>query len=176
MSNFLWVLVELGENISAFISWFFLIAFLFNLASSINQPDKSRVQLSFIMMISYFTSSLISLEKATYLDYLLFDIVTILIILMWRAKITYRPPTAMPYLIAGMSFNGSLMLGMHYDTVVLGNYDYWWFWAVYALGTLLVDMLMAAVLIINKDFLGFIRVAKKFKALFHSQKNSSALS
>lgn len=164
MNEFLWVLVELGENISAFIAWFFLVAFLFHLSSSINKPNKSAVQLSCIMMVSYFLSSFLSLDAVTYLDYFMCDAVTIFIVLIWYAKTKFATPAALIYLITGMSVNALLFLGMHYDVVILKNEDYWWFWAVYAIGTISIDLLMALALIVNKDILGLEWAFKQTRA------------
>ena len=168
MIDFLRFIVDLGENISAFVTWLFLIAFLFNLSSSVNKPDKSRVQLSLIMMVSYFSSAVLSLKTVTYLDYFMFDIVTILIVIIWGIKTKYTIPTALIYLITGMSINAMLFLGMHYDTVIIGNIDYWWFWAVYVIGTISIDLLMALVLIINKDLLGLAWIYNKTKMRVNS--------
>ena len=72
MTDLLWLLVKVGENLGNFILWLFLIAFLFNLSSSINKQDKSLLHISLIMMISYFLSAFLSLETSTYKDYFIF--------------------------------------------------------------------------------------------------------
>ena len=49
---------------------------------------------------------------------------------------------------------------MHYDSIVLGNLDYWWFWALYAIGQIIFDLTMLLVLLINKDFLGLVALKR----------------
>lgn len=158
MTEFLWILARVGENLGNFILWFFLIAFLFNLSSSINKQDKSRVHISIIMLVSYFLSSFLSMETTTYIDYFIFDVITVLILMLWRKRTLQPIPTAFYYLILGMSVNSCLFMGMHYDVQIKGNFDYWWFWAVYGFGVVTFDLVMVIALFINKDFLGFVRL------------------
>ncbi|ATC83129.1 hypothetical protein PAGA_a2914 [Pseudoalteromonas agarivorans DSM 14585] len=55
-------------------------------------------------------------------------------------------------------------MAMHYDYVVLVSYDYWWLWGVYGVGQFSSDLIMAIVLIINKDILGLVKLKR---ALFN---------
>ncbi|MGO2180889.1 MAG: hypothetical protein ACTH36_00935 [Pseudoalteromonas nigrifaciens] len=49
---------------------------------------------------------------------------------------------------------------MYYDLYVLENIDEWWLWSVYSIGVNVIDLLMIAVLFINKDFLGLIKLKR----------------
>ncbi|ADT67751.1 MULTISPECIES: hypothetical protein [Pseudoalteromonas] len=158
MTDLLWLLVKVGENLGNFILWLFLIAFLYNLSSSINKQDKSLLHISLIMMISYFLSAFLSLETSTYKDYFIFDLTTIFTLFLWRKITLQNTPIAFYYLILGLGVNTCLFLGMHYDVQVKGNIDYWWFWAAYGFGVILFDLIMALALFINKDFLGLVRL------------------
>ncbi|KPZ58898.1 hypothetical protein AN389_02852 [Pseudoalteromonas sp. P1-7a] len=165
MADILWRLVDLGDNVGILFTWFFLIAFLYNLSASINKLDKSRVQLSFIMMVSYIASLFMDTYTETpHLNYFYYDAVTILVLLLWRNFIAQAIPTPFYYLIIGLSFNACLFLGMHYDIVIQGTLYYWWFWTVYTFGMYFSDFTMALVLIINKDILGLIKLKR---ALFN---------
>ncbi|TMO71569.1 hypothetical protein CWC17_16290 [Pseudoalteromonas sp. S3785] len=165
MADILWELVDLGYNVAVLFTWFFLIAFLYNLSASINKPDKSRAQLSFIMMASYTASLLMGPLIATpHLNYFYYDAVTLLILLLWRNFTNQTIPTSFYYLIVGLSCNACLFLGMHYDIVIQGTLYYWWFWAVYIFGMYFSDFTMALVLIINKDILGLVKLKR---ALFN---------
>nr|WP_300420116.1 hypothetical protein [uncultured Pseudoalteromonas sp.] len=73
-------------------------------------------------------------------------------------------PIAFYYLIVGLSFNAFVFYGMHYDSIVLGNIEYWWFWGLYGIGQLTSDLVMALVLFINKDILGLVKLKR---ALFN---------
>ena len=167
MADILWELVDLGYNVAVLFTWFFLIAFLYNLSASINKPDKSRAQLSFIMMASYTASLLMDPLVATpHLNYFYYDAVTLLVLLLWRNFTKQTIPTSFYYLIIGLSCNACLFLGMHYDIVIQGTLYYWWFWTVYTFGMYFSDFTMALVLIINRDFLGLLRL-RKYLLLFY---------
>ncbi|WP_350545107.1 hypothetical protein [Pseudoalteromonas sp. 5-MNA-CIBAN-0065] len=49
---------------------------------------------------------------------------------------------------------------MYYDLYILENIDEWWLWSVYSIGVNVIDLLMIAVLFINKDFLGLIELKR----------------
>ncbi|ASM49171.1 hypothetical protein PESP_a0998 [Pseudoalteromonas espejiana DSM 9414] len=93
-----------------------------------------------------------------HLNLFLFDAVTILTLMMWAAFFIKNKPTAFYYLIVGLSFNAFVFFGMHYDSIVLGNMEFWWFWGLYGIGQLTSDLVMAVVLFINKDILGLLKV------------------
>ena len=167
MADILWGLVDLGYNVGVLFTWFFLIAFLYNLSANINKPDKSRAQLSFIMMVSYIASLLMDpLITPSHLNYFYYDAVTLLVLLLWRNFTEQAIPTPFYYLIVGLSFNACLFLGMHYDIVIQGTLYYWWFWTVYIFGMYFSDFTMALVLIINRDILGLLRFRKHLALLY----------
>ncbi len=160
MADVLWGLVDLGYNVGILFTWFFLIAFLYNLSASINKPDKSRAQLSFIMMVSYIASLFMDpIIETPHLNYFYYDAVTILVLLLWRNFTKQTIPTPFYYLIVGLSFNACLFLGMHYDIVIQGTLYYWWFWNVYVFGMYFTDLLMPVVLVVNKDILGLVKLS-----------------
>ncbi|KAF7767130.1 hypothetical protein PUND_a3055 [Pseudoalteromonas undina] len=168
MADFLWQLVAIFDYMSIFITWLFVISFLYNLSTSINNRNKNLLLLSFIMMLSYTSSMFIDPTTETpHLKMFMFDIVTIVLLVIWgyfiKGKII---PVAFYYLIVGLSFNALMFLGMHYDVSMQDNTDYWWFWALYAIGQVVSDCVMAIVLIINKDVLKILWLGKKFKGRF----------
>ena len=159
MVDILWALVDLGYNVAILFTWFFLIAFLYNLSASINKNDKSRTHLSFIMMVSYISSLFMDpLIENPHLNYFYYDLATISALILWRFIYKKFIPIAFYYLIVGLFINACLFLGMHYDIEIAGTLYYWWFWTVYILGMYFVDFTMALVLIINKDILGLYKL------------------
>tara|TARA_B110000211_G_scaffold222906_1_gene272103 strand:- start:553 stop:1071 length:519 start_codon:yes stop_codon:yes gene_type:complete len=159
MLDFLWKLADLYDYITIFTTWFFVLAFLYNLSASINKHDKGCAQLAFIMMISYTSSIFMDPQSETpHLTLFLFDVVTIVFLILWRIFFSKTIPIAFYYLITGLSFNAFVFYGMHYDSIILGNLDYWWFWAVYVIGQITSDLIMVLVLATNKDLLGLIRL------------------
>ncbi|ETJ46215.1 hypothetical protein [Pseudoalteromonas agarivorans] len=160
MADILWGLVDLGYNVGVLFTWFFILAFLYNLSASINKSDKSRAQLSFLMMVSYTASLFMDpLIETPHLNYFYHDAVTILVLLLWRNFTKQTIPTPFYYLIVGLSFNACLFLGMHYDIEVRGTFYYWWFWNVYVFGMYFTDLLMPVVLVVNKDILGLVKLS-----------------
>ncbi|WP_166110408.1 hypothetical protein [Pseudoalteromonas sp. Z9A5] len=161
MLDFLWKLAGLYDYITIFITWSFVIAFLYNLSASINKYDKSCTQLAFIMMVSYTSSVFMDpLSETPHLTLFIFDIVTIFVLILWRIYFSKNFPVAFYYLLVGLSFNAFVFFGMHYDSIVLGNLDYWWFWALYAIGQIISDLTMLLILLINKDFLGLVALKR----------------
>ena len=166
MADLLWSLVDLGDNIGLLFTWFFLISFLYNLSASINKADKSLLQLSFIMLVSYTSSLFMDPQTSTpHLNYFYFDFATIGTLLLWRAVCKNPVPIAFVYVIVGLFINACLFLGMHYDIVIVGTLYYWWFWTIYTFGMYFVDFTMALVLIINKDFLGLNKLLRCVRKL-----------
>jgi len=84
MADILWDLVAIRDYVGIFITWFFVIAFLYNLSASINSPYKNTMYLSGIMMISYTLSTLFDMIIVSHLNYFYFDIVTLIIIFTSR--------------------------------------------------------------------------------------------
>jgi hypothetical protein len=166
MADIFFMLMSLGNYLGVFISWFFLIAFLFNLVSSINSLDKTRVILSLLMAISYFSTNLIDMTRATHLDYMMFDIITVFAILIFNYFYPYKSSTAFYYLIVGLSINASLYFFMHYDIVITENRTYWWFWSFHVFWVYFNDIVMALVLVLNKDFFKLVWLLEKLNVLW----------
>ncbi|MCW1719218.1 hypothetical protein OIZ54_10750 [Pseudoalteromonas sp. A3] len=165
MHNLLWAMADLYDYITILITWLFVFAFLYCLSTSINKSDKSLAQISFIMMASYTSSMVMDPQTATpHLKLFLFDAVTIIALMIWMIFLSKAKPIAFYYLIVGLSFNAFVFYGMHYDSIVVGNIDYWWLWGVYGVGQFSSDLIMAIVLIINKDILGLVKLKR---ALFN---------
>lgn len=160
MADILWDLVAIRDYVGIFITWFFVIAFLYNLSASINSPYKNTMYLSGIMMISYTLSTLFDMVIVSHLNYFYFDIVTLIIIFTFRYCSRGPIPNAFYYLVFGLSINASLFLAMHYDIEILGTLYYWWFWNVYVFGMYFTDLIMPLALIFNKDFLGLVALKR----------------
>ena len=137
--------------IGAFVQWGFLMAFLYSLVISINTPKKEAVWLSFVMSISYSSSLFIDIQHISYRQLFLFDIATILAIIILRFFIIENLISI--YLLLGLTINSSLFLGMYIDVSVFNNYEPWWFWFFYSIVVNLADFIMVAIFFINKDFL-----------------------
>jgi len=105
--------------IGAFVQWGFLMAFLYSFANSINKPNKKRVYLSLIMNFSYSFSIFTNMDTVTYLDFLCFDILTIITFTLLRRFL--KGDIAYIYLLTGLTINSILHLSMHYDIYVLDN-------------------------------------------------------
>ncbi|WP_235591999.1 MULTISPECIES: hypothetical protein [Pseudoalteromonas] len=119
--------------------------------------------ISLVMMLSY-TFSLImfkaslTLTDSIYLDLVIADLLTILSLVYFSYSYVHANATAYYYLVFGLTINAILHMAMHYDYVVLVSYDYWWLWGVYGVGQFSSDLIMAIVLIINKDILGLVKI------------------
>ena len=172
MADILWDLVAIRDYVGIFITWFFVIAFLYNLSASINSPYKNTMNLSGIMMISYTLSTLFDMVIVSHLNYFYFDIATLIIIFTFRYYSRGPIPNAFYYLVFGLSINASLFLAMHYDVEVLGTLYYWWFWNVYVFGMYFLDLIMPLALIFNKDFLGLVKLTKFLTEKFKRSRNA----
>lgn len=164
-------LSSINDYLSIFITWAFVVPFLYNFASTINCRNKHVMYISLVMMLSYtfslfmFKASFI-LTGSIYLDLVIADLLTIFTLVFLSYNYKHANATAYYYLILGLTLNAILHMAMHYDYIVLVSYDYWWLWGVYGVGLFSSDLLMAIVLIINKDILGLVKI-KKF--LFSGQ-------
>ncbi|KDC53585.1 hypothetical protein [Pseudoalteromonas sp. S3431] len=144
--------------IGAFVQWGFLMAFLYSLAHSINKSNKEKVYLSLVMSVSYSFSIFTNMNTVTYLDFLCFDILTIIALTLLRRFL--KRDVAYIYLLTGLTINSTLHLFMHYDIYVLDNVDYWWLWNFYLIVINLVDLTMVTILFFNKDFLGLVALKR----------------
>ena len=143
--------------IGAFVQWGFLMAFLYSLASSINNADKSKVWLTSIMALSYSSSLFIDMDSITYFDFFLFDAATLASIALCGFFI--KSCTLYIYLLIGLSINTSLFFAMYIDNDILHHYEYWWFWDIYFVGVNFSDLLMITVSLLNKDILGLAKLS-----------------
>lgn len=150
----------LADYVSAFIQWGFLMAFLYSLVSGINKADKSLIYIAAIMMCSYIFSDLLLILNNIYLDWILYDLLTITILIAAIFTSYVLTSTASNYIILGLFVNACLTIAIYYDLYVLDNIDEWWLWSVYSIGVNVIDLLMIAVLFINKDFLGLIELKR----------------
>ncbi|KYL35436.1 hypothetical protein A2I96_13930 [Pseudoalteromonas tetraodonis] len=148
------------DYVSAFTQWGFLMAFLYSLVSSINKADKSLTYLAAIMFSSYFCSDFFPILENVYLDWILFDYITISIILI-LLNFCLKAPLASYYIILGLLINSLLTFFIYYDLFVRGNIDEWWLWSVYSLGVNFIDVLMIISLVINTSILKKRQVKKQ---------------
>ena len=155
ISNF-----DFAYILSAIVQWGFLMAFLYSLVSSINNPFKGFVVLSSIMAIGYLPWIFTNFQTVTYLDFALLDIAILVAVYITQRYFIKEKTTAYVYLIIGLSVNTFLALCMYLDTNILYNYTYWWFWRFYPSAVMFSDLCMIAVLIINRDFLGLIKLKR----------------
>ena len=155
ISNF-----DFAYILSAIVQWGFLMAFLYSLVSSINNPFKGFVVLSSIMAIGYLPWIFTNFQTVTYLDFALLDIAILVAVYVTQRYFIKEKTTAYVYLIFGLSVNTFLALCMYLDTNILYNYTYWWFWRFYSSAVMFSDLCMIAVLIINRDFLGLIKLKR----------------
>ena len=145
----------IGPYIGVFIEWGFLMAFLFKLVSRLNNPDKSIVQLCFIMAFSYMLSGAFSFSYSTYLNWFIYDLVTIFFIVLWFLVIKKQRFLALVYILLGLGLNSLLMITTHYDIYVRHNDEHWFLWTVYSYGVNIIDFLMIMALTTEKDFFFF---------------------
>jgi len=141
--------------LGAFVQWGFLMAFLYSLVTSINKPKKEALWLSLIMSVSYSSSLFIDIQNISYMKLLLFDLVTILVILVVSNFLTNNVIST--YLLLGLSINSLLFFCMHIDVLVFNNSTPWWFWSFYSMSINLMDFMMIAIFFINKDFLRVVK-------------------
>ncbi|WP_372760354.1 hypothetical protein [Pseudoalteromonas sp.] len=159
--------IIVSQYIAAFVQWGFLMTFLYSIVTSINKKDKALVFLSFVMFSSYSASIFVAIDTITYFEYFAFDIFTLATIVILGRYITKA--AAYYYLLIGLMINASLFFGMHYDIFITENYQPWWFWSVYSFGVNVIDLMMICALVINRDFLGLMKL-KGF--LFGTLKNA----
>ncbi|KTD95622.1 MULTISPECIES: hypothetical protein [unclassified Pseudoalteromonas] len=159
LENIFFSLAEIAEPFGILITWLFVFTFLYNLSAAINKPDNSRTQLSFIMMISYSLNLYIdAYTPSVHLQLFAFDVVTIVVIFIWRLYFGKVIPIGFYYLIVGLTINATLFMALYIESIVKLYDGYWWLWGVYGSVMPLVDLIMAVVLIANKDFLGVVKL------------------
>ncbi|OUS70176.1 hypothetical protein B5G52_15235 [Pseudoalteromonas sp. A601] len=145
----------IGPYIGVLIEWGFLMAFLFKLVSQLNNPDKSIVQLCFCMAFSYILSDIVRLSSSNYMNWFIYDLITIVVLLVWFLIIKKHQFLLLYYILIGLGLNALLMLVTHYDIYVRHNNEYWFLWTVYSYGVNIIDFLMIMALTTEKDFFFF---------------------
>lgn len=140
----------LMDYLAAFSQWGFLMAFLYCLVSSINKDNKSPVYLSALMLCSYIFSSYLKLLENLYLNWALYDFITIVALLSLQHLIVFKRTKAFLFLILALTANAVLTLLLYYDLYVLYNFEPWWYWSVYSIGVNVIDVLMMLSLVVNQ--------------------------
>ncbi|MEM7174265.1 MAG: hypothetical protein AAF380_03370 [Bacteroidota bacterium] len=158
-------------SLSAFAMWAFLMAFFFNVfVFSIDIKRSTTLLLSsFVMMVSYTASDYFftwfSYYETTYLDWAIYDIVTIASLMIFYQFIKKTTPSFL-YLVTGLTLNLILVSLMHLDVYIYKNLEPWFFWEVYTFGVNIIDFLMVIALIVDRDFLGLHTLKNKLISLF----------
>mgnify|MGYP001239394597 CR=1 FL=1 len=146
-------------SLSALVMWGFLMAFFFNVfVFSIGvKRNTTLLASSFILFISYSSSDYfltwLSIYEITYLDWALYDLVT-LIALAITYKLVKKTTPSFLYLIFGLTINMNLLFFMYVDVFMKNNNTPWFFWDVYTFGVTCIDFIMIVALIVDRDFLG----------------------
>ncbi len=150
---------EISVYIGVLVQWGFLMAFLYSLVTSINNPQKQAVWLSLVMAISYCLSTFIDIYNFSYIELFCYDVVTLFFILFLRYYLPEKRIST--YLLFGLSINSLLFLAMHIDVFVRGNYTPWWFWSFYTVVINMMDIIMVSIFFVKKDFLRLVHVMDK---------------
>jgi len=150
---------EVSVYIGVLVQWGFLMAFLYSLTTSINNPSKQAVWLSLVMVVSYCLSSFIDIYNFSYIEFFCYDVATLFFILCLRHFLPEKFMSA--YLLFGLSINSLLFLAMHIDVFVRGNYTPWWFWSFYTVVINMMDIIMVSIFFVKKDFLRLVHVMDK---------------
>ena len=140
----------LMDYVAAFSQWGFLMAFLYCLVSSINKKNKSPVYFSALMLSSYIFSSYLKLLDNLYLNWALYDFITIVALFTLQFFNAFRRSKAFYFLVLALTTNALLTLILYYDIYVLYTYEPWWYWSVYSIGVNVFDVLMMLLLVVNQ--------------------------
>lgn len=143
----------IGPYIGVFVEWGFLMAFLYNVATHINNSDKRVVQLAFIMAFSYMLSGIYQLPDNYFLTMISYDLLTLFIIIAWALFLKVNSVPALIYVLVGLTFNTLLAMVTYYDIYIQNNRKSWWLWSVYSYGINISDLTMILALIFNKKIL-----------------------
>ena len=103
--------------------------------------------------------------ETTYLDWAIYDIVTIASLMIVYQFIKKTTPSFL-YLVTGLTLNLILVSLMHLDVYIYKNLEPWFFWEVYTFGVNIIDFLMVIALIVDRDFLGLHILKNKLISLF----------
>ena len=151
-------LTSLGIHFDTIIIWGFLMACFYNLFLKFAVEDRSSSPLviSLIMLTSYGLSyEFVDLNAGTsvYLIWTKYDFITIIALIASHKLLKLPYTSTLLYILAGLTVNTLIFLGIHIDIVIFENKDYWWFWSFYSIGITVVDFFMVVTLIFGKDWL-----------------------
>ena len=160
-----------GLSLGALVVWGFMMAFFFNIFLYTATPKKNLILLfsSFIMFISYFSSdSFFSWFSTTetYLHWAVWDLVTLSLILLFAKFIKDQKPAAFYYVCTGLLVNTVLFLAIYYDIYVKYTKEPWVLWDIYSFGVNIADFVMIVALIVDRDFLGLVKLKACLSSLF----------
>ncbi|OHU86292.1 MULTISPECIES: hypothetical protein [Pseudoalteromonas] len=162
---------ELSLHFDTIILLGLILAFVFNLSFRYLNIVKSDslVVTAGIIATSYFISNHFFKEILAstypYLVFFISDLLTVCAIVLLHKLLSLKPSRAYWYVIFGLSMNGLLFIAMHTDRFILENSEPWWFWTVYSVSINFFDLMMVAVLILNRDLLLLGSLWNKVKAL-----------
>jgi len=158
-------------SLSAFIMWGFLMAFFFNIfVYTLDVKRRTTLLLSsFVMMMSYTISDYfftwLSIKVKIYLDWAIYDIITITALMGVLFFIKKTTPSFL-YLIVGLAINSVFFLMMYVDMYINNNQEHWVLWDLYIYTVNSVDLIMIIALIVDRDFLGLHCLKNKLISLF----------
>lgn len=158
--------IFLADYIGAFVQWGFLMAMLYSFVSSINAPSKSMVYLSAIMFLSYISSDFLSIANNMYLNWIVFDFTTIVIIVIALKTSIIKASVATHYIICGLLVNACLTYALYVDLYINWNTEEWWLWSLYSMGVNIIDLLMVTIIFINRDFIGLMKLKRRLIKLY----------
>lgn len=173
--------MNLAPFFGAFMTWGFLIAFLFNVFGKVIgfKDSISIIITALLVFMSYFFSdSIFEFDYSTtriYLDWLWQDIYTITAIFICHRLFKIKHHFATGYVYLGLTLNGLMFYLMWLDIQVFANQEPWWFWTVYSFGINVVDYVMIITLIVGKDWLGLARLGRFIKGKMRAKKASLAV-
>jgi hypothetical protein len=168
-------------HISTFL---FFLALLLNFGrtsvSNSNCLSKEQTHepliLSLVMFFSYSItipldySNLFVEIRSVYLPntlYLALDLLTIVFIHRFVKPKSEIGQLCRLYIFVALSINSLLFFLLQLDFLLsfykLKNNEYWWFWSFFSYGINTFDLIMVLVLVIQKDFLGWYKLAEKIK-------------
>jgi hypothetical protein len=162
-------------SMSALITWGFLMAFFFNVFVYMlgHKRQTTLIFSSLCMLVSYSTSDYfftwLSIYETTYLDWVIYDLVTIFALISCFLVIKKSSPSFI-YLMAGLLLNMLLAFSMYLDVNVFKNQEQWFLWGAYSFIVFSSDLLMVVALIVDRDFLGLHKLKNKLCGLFKSTK------
>ncbi|MBB1418163.1 hypothetical protein H5187_12820 [Pseudoalteromonas sp. SG44-1] len=161
-------LTSLGIHFDSIIIWGLLMACLYNLLLKFTIEDRSSSPLviSLIMLVSYGLSyEFVDLNAGmyVYLIWVKYDFLTIIALLVSHKLLKLPYTSTLKYILAGLTINTLIFLGIHIDIVVFDNKNYWWFWSFYSIGITVIDFFMVVTLIFGKDWLHIGKLLSKRK-------------